>query len=391
MGSVRDIEGRAAGTPFKDVHAASSGGSGEGCPPEGMEGMRSGGLKPRRERCPGLTSTMGCRERRDPAAGNLDGPLHVAVVDGDLVARHGLVRLLERDPRLHVMDPVARVTDLSASGMHFDVCFLDLFGVGDADEITTLFHGFPSVVCTSARGWRPWVAAWVCGAKGVVGRNVPGVPMADAAWDAVHRPDYVQPQLARALVDGITRCGLQVRASLTDTLGRVAEGRRVASVLAAAGISIWAYQREMGRLRALCEKSGLGVLRTTAQPDETADSFEPSTLPPEALAFTSRVREVLRHYADGYSYEEIAAILHISETTVKSHVLSAMDKFGITSNRSSDIRLLFAIYVSGRHRRPDLVRRRLDSVKGTFCPSAGLLLPHTYVRQQLADVPTPGG
>jgi DNA-binding NarL/FixJ family response regulator len=297
------------------------------------------------------------------ANGEPDRRLHVAVVDADQVVRHGLAVLLEQDARLHIMNPVAGVADLYELGLHFDVCVIDISGLSGSDEITELFHSVPSVACTAARDWRPWVAAWVCGARGVVGRDVPSVPMADAAWDAVHRPHDVQPQLARALISGITECDLAPPSDLIEVLGRVAEGRRVSSALAASGIPESSYESDMRHLRVLYERSGLGTMKAAAQSSENGHTFEPSSLPPEALGLTSRVREVLRFYADGYSYPEIAKLLQISETTVKTHVLTALDRFGITSNRPAEVRLLFAMYISGRHRCPDLVRQRLDRIR----------------------------
>jgi DNA-binding NarL/FixJ family response regulator len=302
-------------------------------------------------------------DRAGSARRHVDGRLHVAVVDGDQVVRHGLAGLLEDDPRLHLMDPVARIADLRAGGVHFDVCVLGLPESGVADETTDLIRAFPSVVCTAAMDWRPWVAAWVWGARAIIGHGVARVPLADAVWDAVHRPRDVQPQFARLLLDGISACGLHLSSSLAGVLTQVAEGRRVPSVLSSSGISASAYEQDVTRLRADCERAGLGVLQTTRWNGAKGHVFEPGAVPSEALLLSSRVREVLRHYADGYCYEEIAKILSISDSTVKTHVLTAMDKFGITSNRSGEVRLLFAIYMSGRHREPDLVRRRLDSIR----------------------------
>lgn len=312
--------------------------------------------------------------------GDADGQLYVAVVNADQIVRYGLAALLQRDSRLHVMDPVARVTDLQELGLHFDVCFLDLAEISGSDDMTELLHSAPSVVYTSAKSWAPWIAAWVSGARGVVGRNVASVPLADAAWDAVFRPCDVQPQLARALLEGTAEVGLSPSSGLVEVLGRVAEGRRVPSVLATSGIPASAYENDVRDLRALCEKAGLGRL-PVAPAGEAGHAFEPSVLPPEAVALSSRVREVLRHYADGYSYEEIAALLRIEETTVKTHVLNALDKFGITSHRSSEVRLLFAIYLSGRHRRPDLIRRRLDQL-ATACepPARSRILSYDRMR-----------
>jgi DNA-binding CsgD family transcriptional regulator len=301
------------------------------------------------------------------AVSSVDDRLYVAVVHADQAVRNGLARLLEHDPRLHLMDPVARVADLRTASLQYDVCVLGLPEAGVPDEVAELIQRAPCVVWTSALDWRPWVAAWVWGARNVMGRDVGRVPLADAVRDAVHRPWDVQPQLACALLDGMAVSGVHAPSAVLDVLGHVGEGQRVPAALAAAGLSAAAYESGMTALRAACDRAGLGVLAagdTWRAPDEVP-AFEPGTIPPEALMLSSRVREVLRYFADGYGYEEIAQILCIGEATVKTHVLTAMDKFGITTNRSSEVRLLFAIYISGRHRNPDLVRRRLESIRET--------------------------
>jgi DNA-binding CsgD family transcriptional regulator len=306
------------------------------------------------------------QERSVAAWESTDRRLHVAVVHADQAVRYGLVRLLEHDCRLHLMDPVARIAELRTTGLRFDACVLGLPETTAVDETTELIGGVPCVVWTSARHWRPWVAAWVWGARDVLGEDVGRVPFADAVWDAVHNPHEIHPQLARALLAGVTASGLHASSTLRDVLGCVAEGRPLLSALSAAGVSVAGYTGEIAALRAAFDRAGLGVLPADEAGHRDAGerrSFEPSSVPPEALALSSRVREVLRYYADGYDYEEIAQLLSITEATVKTHVLTAMDKFGITANRTSEVRLLFALYISGRHRKPDLVRRRLCNLR----------------------------
>jgi DNA-binding CsgD family transcriptional regulator len=54
----------------------------------------------------------------------------------------------------------------------------------------------------------------------------------------------------------------------------------------------------------------------------------------ERPALTEREREVAALLADGHTNAEIAADLHITEDTVKTHVQAIMQKFSVTSRRA---------------------------------------------------------
>ncbi|MCQ1578675.1 helix-turn-helix transcriptional regulator [Streptomyces parvus] len=318
---------------------------------------------------------------------NAGTPLHVAVVAGDQALRHGLVRLLAQDPRLRLLDPVADLAELRTTGLQYDACVLGLPETGFSDTVTEFMRAVPCVVWIpalgiptlgeQADGWRHWVASWVRGARGVVGHDVARVAFADAVLSAARSPHDLHPHIARALLEATSATDLGVSATLAGTLGEVAKGRRTAAAMSASGTSAATHALDLAHLRDACERAGLGVPRRSGdgrRRHDRGDAFEPGVIPPEALMLSSRVREVLRCYADGYDYEEIAQHLNISETTVKSHVLSAMDKFGITHNRSSEVRQLFAIYISGRHSRPDLLLRRLDRIRSST-PAVSARLP----------------
>src|SRR6201999_2899006 len=84
--------------------------------------------------CQPEISMAGLGELPVLVGGTTDYRLNVAVVHPDRAVRHGAARLLEHDPRLHMMDPVARVPDLRAAGLQYDVCVLGLPEASAAEE-----------------------------------------------------------------------------------------------------------------------------------------------------------------------------------------------------------------------------------------------------------------
>jgi NarL family two-component system response regulator LiaR len=54
-----------------------------------------------------------------------------------------------------------------------------------------------------------------------------------------------------------------------------------------------------------------------------------SIIPDQSRCLSERELEVLRLLADGCSNPEIAAALYLSPNTVKTHVKSIMNKFGV--------------------------------------------------------------
>ncbi|TNM36644.1 response regulator transcription factor [Nocardioides albidus] len=69
----------------------------------------------------------------------------------------------------------------------------------------------------------------------------------------------------------------------------------------------------------------------------------PASRAPWLDLLTDREQEVLRHLAAGRSNQEIAEILFISPTTVKSHVASLLSKLMLRDR----VQLVVAAYTSG--------------------------------------------
>jgi DNA-binding NarL/FixJ family response regulator len=82
-------------------------------------------------------------------------------------------------------------------------------------------------------------------------------------------------------------------------------------------------------VRTVAAGDGLLSPRATRRLDEEyAARAKPADLAPELDQLTEREREVMSHAAAGLSNAEIAAVLVISPTTVKTHISRAMIKLG---------------------------------------------------------------
>jgi DNA-binding NarL/FixJ family response regulator len=79
------------------------------------------------------------------------------------------------------------------------------------------------------------------------------------------------------------------------------------------------------------------VARVAALPDD--DTGSPPGRPGQpAVPLTARELEVLRHLAGGRSNREIAAVLHLTEGTVKNHVTSLLTKLDVRDRTQAALR-----------------------------------------------------
>jgi DNA-binding NarL/FixJ family response regulator len=294
--------------------------------------------------------------------------LSVAIVDDHGITGQGAADVLRGDPagRFRVVAVVRRIADLApgVTGAAYDVCVLDLVGVGPAREIERLLETRQVVVCTASQDWRVRVAAWARGAHAVLGKDVYGPPLAEAVWDAAHLPEDIKPQLAQALLDAVDAGALPLtvrhHAMLNDIAGGVPRGQ----VMEAAGLSQEGLADEITRIRQLCVRAGLDRLRLPATavpgPDGSPDAREwPASL---ARKLTPREREILELYADGSTDEEIAGQLGVRPLTVRNHMARALLRCDI--HRSDrETRLWFALAVTGRHRFPERLQRRIEVLR----------------------------
>jgi DNA-binding NarL/FixJ family response regulator len=78
------------------------------------------------------------------------------------------------------------------------------------------------------------------------------------------------------------------------------------------------------------------VARVAALPEGPVAGQRPSAAP--AVPLSARELEVLRHVAGGLSNREIAAVLHLTEGTVKNHVTSVLTKLDVRDRTQAALR-----------------------------------------------------
>jgi DNA-binding NarL/FixJ family response regulator len=307
-----------------------------------------------------------------------DPVLSVVIIDDHEITGRGAADVLRGDAagRFRVTAVVRRIADLApgVTGASYDVCVLDLVGVGPAREIERLLKTRPVVVCTASEAWPVRVAAWACGARAVLGKDVYGSPLAEAVWDAVHVPRDVKPQLAQALLDAVDAGALPLTVRHHAILNDIASGMPRRQVMAAAGLSAEGLADEIVRIRELCVRQGLDqlILPVAEVPGVTGRAAEAGAagdwLSVLYRSLTPREREILELYADGSTDKEISGMLGIRPLTVRNHMAQALLRCDI--HRSDrETRLWFALAVTGRHRFPERVLRRIEALRDQDWPT----------------------
>lgn len=294
--------------------------------------------------------------------------LSVAIVDDHGINGHGAADVLRSDPagRFRIVAAVRRIADLASgvTGAAYDVCVLDLVGVGSAREIERLLQTRQVVVCTASEDWQIRVAAWALGAHAVLGKDVYGPPLVEAVWDAAHIPEDIKPQLAQALLDAVDAGALPLTVRQHAMLNDIAGGRPRTEVMEAAGLSQDGLGDEITRIRQLCVRAGLDRLRlpAAAVPGPAGPPDEGDSQASLSRKLTPREREVLELYADGSTDEEIAGRLGVRPLTVRNHMARALLRCDI--HRSDrETRLWFALAVTGRHRFPERILHRIEVLR----------------------------
>jgi DNA-binding NarL/FixJ family response regulator len=287
-------------------------------------------------------------------------PIRVLIVDDHREMAKGIEATLSDNEDIIVIDTLDRLPDPHNARLRFDICVLDLMGVATAEEITGFVAETPALIYSMEERWQQRLAAWVCGARSVVGKDVAGQTLVDAVRDAVDRPHFLSPHLAAALSEAVREYRLPVPAHLGPLLESFAGWQPPLRALAQHGVTEEQYAADLAALRHQCADAGLGRLEIwepgTPWPAVTVSA---GAVPlPQVHKLSPREQQVLEYRADGARIPEIATELGTSPHTVESQLKNAMARFGFATT-ASETHLLFAIYAMGRHRHPDRLRRQL--------------------------------
>lgn len=146
------------------------------------------------------------------------------------------------------------------------------------------------------------------------------------------KPDVVLMDLLMPVMDGITAI-TAMRRELPDTeiiaLTSVLDDDKVVGAVRAGAIGYLLKDTEPAELRQAVRAAAAGEVRLS--PKAAARLMREVRLPETPETLTERETEVLRLVGQGHSNKEIAAHLHITEATAKTHVANMMAKLGVSS------------------------------------------------------------
>ncbi len=164
----------------------------------------------------------------------------------------------------------------------------------------------------------------------IVGEATSGTSAVQMARDL--RPDVVLMDLLMPGVDGITATRV-IRRELPDVeviaLTSVLKNELVVQAVQAGAIGYLLKDTDAPKLRQAIHAAAAGEVQLS--PEVAAMLLKEVRAPHEMEHLTDREMDVLRLVARGLANKEIGRELFISETTVKSHVKSIMDKLELPS------------------------------------------------------------
>jgi len=146
------------------------------------------------------------------------------------------------------------------------------------------------------------------------------------------QPDVVLMDLMMPVMDGITAIQV-IRQTMPDVeviaLTSVLEDASVVGAVRAGAIGYLLKDTKADELCRSIKAAFAGQVQLS--PQAAARLMQEVRAPESPQSLTERETEVLRLLAEGKANKEIALALHISETTVKTHVSNILMKLGVPS------------------------------------------------------------
>lgn len=146
------------------------------------------------------------------------------------------------------------------------------------------------------------------------------------------KPDVVLMDLMMPVMDGISAIHA-IRQSMRDVeviaLTSVLEDASVIGAVRAGAIGYLLKDTKADELRRSIKAAAAGQVQLS--PQAAARLMQEVRAPEAPQTLTERETDVLRLLAEGKANKEIALALHISETTVKTHVSNILMKLGVPS------------------------------------------------------------
>lgn len=164
----------------------------------------------------------------------------------------------------------------------------------------------------------------------VIGEAVNGSQAVELA--AQLKPDVVLMDLMMPVMDGVTATQ-EIRSKLPDVeviaLTSVLEDASVVGAVRAGAIGYLLKDTQADELCRAIKAAAAGQVQLS--PQAAARLVREVRAPDSPETLTERETDVLRLLATGKANKEIALALHVSETTVKTHVSNILMKLGVSS------------------------------------------------------------